>query len=141
MKTKEIILPEGWEVKEVTGNRIVLMEKEKELPKTWDECHDLLECLPLCDECPENNIPVELTEPMQALCQLLVCRNAWWKQLGWKPNWGDNKDKYCITNCGGNPSKQIFSFASSILAFPTREVRNQFYEAFKDLIEEAKELL
>ena len=159
METKEIVLPENWEVKEVIGNRIILKEKEKELPKTWKECAIIIDdvdtvnvdseiksfdisCLsePI-DETDYKIVPEGLGKPMLALCRLLICRNAWWKQLGWKPNWGDNKDKYCITNCGGNPSKQIFSSASSILAFPTREVRNQFYEAFKDLIEEAKELL
>lgn len=141
MKTKEIIFPEGWEVKEVTGNRIILMEKEKELPKTWDECHDLLECLPLCDECPENNIPVELTEPMQALYQLLICRNAWWKQLGWKPDWKDEEVKYCITNALSRVSTTSNYENNRILAFPTEEIRYQFLETFRDLIEEAKELL
>ena len=35
MGTKEIILPDGWEVKEAAGNKIVIREKGKELPKTW----------------------------------------------------------------------------------------------------------
>ena len=34
MNNKELVLPEGWEVKEVKGNKIILGEKEKALPKT-----------------------------------------------------------------------------------------------------------
>ena len=33
MKEKELILPDDWEVKEVVGNKIIIKEKEKELPK------------------------------------------------------------------------------------------------------------
>lgn len=29
MNTKELILPDGWEVKEVVDNKIVIREKEK----------------------------------------------------------------------------------------------------------------
>ena len=141
METKEIIFPKGWEVKEVTGNRIILMEKENELPKTWNECHDLLECLSLCDECPENNIPVELTEPMQALCQLLICRNAWWKQLGWKPDWNSEDEKYCIECQCGEIACNEYASTNKVLTFPTPRIRDQFLESFRDLIEEAKELL
>ena len=141
MKTKEIVLPENWEVKEVIGNRIILKEKEKELPKTWKECYDSLECLTLCDKYERNNIPSDIIMPMQALCQLLVFRNAWWQQLGWKPDWKDEEVKYCITNALSRVSTTSNYENNRILAFPTEEIRYQFLETFRDLIEEAKELL
>ena len=76
-----------------------------------------------------------------ALCQLLVCRNAWWKQLGWEPDWKNGIKKYCITCIGGEISNQSVYQSASILVFPTEEARNQFFESFRDLIEEAKELI
>ena len=159
MKTKEIILPDDWEVKEVVDNKIIIREKEKELPKTWKECAIIIDdvdtvnadseinsfdisCLsePI-DESDYKIVPEGLGKPMLALCQLLICRNAWWKQLGWKPDWKGTTDKYCITCTKGKESCQILTTANAILAFPTREVRDQFLDSFRDLIEEAKELL
>ena len=78
---------------------------------------------------------------MLALCQLLICRNAWWKQLGWKPDWEKPEEKHCIVfKCDG-VEKQVKTYESCILAFPKYEVRDKFLETFRDLIEEAKELL
>ena len=39
METKEIILPDGWEVKEVKGDKIIIGEATKTgFPKTYDDC-------------------------------------------------------------------------------------------------------
>ena len=38
METKEIIIPQGWEIDEVEDNKIIIKEIKKELPKTWEEC-------------------------------------------------------------------------------------------------------
>ena len=162
METKEIIIPDDWEVKEVVGNKIIIREKEKELPKTWEECVLEVNNIEMIDGCSDiyeydmaeqiekghevdssdyGFVPSGLGKPMLALCQLLVCRNAWWKRLGWKPDWKDKEVKYCIglirceimtiTNEGSN----------RILSFPTQKIRDQFLYSFRDLIEEAKELL
>ena len=138
MNTKELILPDGWEVKEVKGNKIILGEKEKELPKTWNEC--------VCNSNMEHttitvSLPKENEDAVRALCKLLSCRNAWWERLGWKPDWDKPDEKHCIVRKGEAADKQIKSFESCILAFPTYEVRDQFLDSFRDLIEEAKELL
>ena len=61
----------------------------------------------------------------------------------WKPDWtDDDEDIFCIYNVigtiysdGGYPSH------NKILVFPTEEMRDAFYENFKDLIEQCKELL
>ena len=157
METKEFILPDGWEVKEVKDNKIILAEKEKELPRTWGECllsleygeyihtnSDIRDTNRLCSMTPEsyNIIPKGLGKPMLALCQLLVCRNAWWKQLEWEPEWGCDKPfKWCIHNEGNSIGVTSHSKFSRILAFPTYDIASQFLTAFRDLIEEAKELL
>ena len=154
---KTILVPDGWEFDRIDerGN-IVLKEKKKELPKTWLKClysigdaeyieedseinkyniSKLSDDGRLFDNYDHNLLPCGLGKPMLALCQLLVCRNAWWKQLGWKPDWNDrNSLKYCIHSDG-------FSMTPRILAFPTEDTAIDFRNTFKDLIEEAKELL
>ena len=159
MKEKELILPDDWEVKEVVDNKIIIREKEMELPKTWEKCAIIVndfELFNIDSEVVDFNlndptillgkddhriVPKGLGEPMLALCQLLICRNAWWKQLGWKPNWENGfEDKHFIGNYRGIIDTGMTTW-SHILAFPTPEARNKFLETFRNLIEEAKELL
>ena len=164
-KEKTMPVPDGWEFDRIDeSGTIVLKEKKKELPKTWlkclriidhaeyikedseiDKCH--IDDLPykdgLYDYNGRNMLPRGLGKPMLALCQLLVCRNAWWKQLWWKPDWHNSK---AVTHCINCDGKGLISIAnhssfSRILVFPTRDIADQFLETFKDLIEEAKELL
>ncbi len=157
METKKIILPDNWEVKEVQGNKIVVGEKaEKEQLNTWRKCCKVLKegeymssaseikqvVFDNINEMDKNLLPDGLGKPMLALCQLLVCRNAWWKQLGWKPEWGDKKPfKWCIHNENGFIIVTSHSKFSRILAFPTYDIASQFLTTFRALIEEAKELL
>lgn len=141
MNNKELVLPEGWEVKEVKGNKIILGEKEKALPKTWHECFKPFEVEYLDSTSYRNAVPSNLKNPMYALCQLLICHNAWWERLGWRPDWDMPDEKHCIVCKGEAADKQIKSFESCILAFPTYEIRDQFLSSFRDLIEEAKELI
>ena len=163
---KTITIPEGWEFDRIdeSGN-IVLKEKKKELPKTWLKCLRVVNETEYINDCSEiekecdadylesggyligskerNLLPRGLGKPMLALCQLLVCRNAWWKQLGWKPDWDDKTAiKHCI-HLGDNNHTDItqHSSFSRILAFPTEDTAIRFRNTFRDLIEEAKELL
>ena len=74
---------------------------------------------------------------------LVVCRNSWWKQLGWKPDWHNSK---AVTHCINCDGKGLISIAnhssfSRILVFPTRDIADQFLETFRDLIGEARVLL
>ena len=89
-----------------------------------------------------GTLPEGFGRKVLALCQLLVCRNAWWKQLGWKPDWGDGKNKkYAISITKNSPYCYDTYAFNAILVFPTGEIRDQFLESFGDLIEEAKGLL
>lgn len=160
---KTMPVPDGWEFDRIdeSGN-IVLKEKKKELPKTWLKClhsiddvemieedsevhkcsiSDLSNDGRLFDDADRNLLPLGLGKPMLALCQLLVCRNAWWKQLGWKPDWSNATKKFCIKYTSNKICRDFFIGNNRILAFPTSEVRDQFLDTFRDLIEEAKELL
>ena len=155
MGTKEIIIPQGWEIDEVRGNKIILMESKKELPKTWKECYEQLGEGEYIDEeskirnyitqygaskNTENILPAGLGKPMLALMKLLVCREVY--RQGWKPNWKDDKEiKYCIERVENYITKETYELTAKVLSFQSAEIRDEFLENFRDLIEEAKELI
>lgn len=155
MGTKEIIIPQGWEIDEVRGNKIILMESKKELPNTWEKCIAKIKDLEYIDNNGDideadlnfgivynhvNDIPKGLGKPMLALMQLLVCREVY--RQGWKPNWkDDNEIKYCIERVENCITKETYTLMATVLSFQSEEIRDEFLENFRDLIEEAKELI
>ena len=87
-------------------------------------------------------------EVMNELRKLINARNAYWKLydkangLGgsWKPDWDDGC--YVIFTNGDGLIKMDIQFGlNAILAFPTEELRDMFYERFKKEIELCKELI
>lgn len=84
------------------------------------------------------------------LRRLRICRDAYWKIVGeemglgkpWEPDWNNVCDKYTIYTVYGNEIwRDTGQTKNTLLAFPTKEMRDAFYENFKDLIETCKELL
>ena len=76
------------------------------------------------------------------LQRLLIFRDAYWKLVGdWKPDWEDKTDKYVIANYNNHIVLDVRWHSSTKLSFPTKEMRDEFYNNFKELIEECKELL
>lgn len=81
--------------------------------------------------------------------KLLLCRDMYWKIAGeemglkgpWEPNWNELNVKYIIVSFENKISKHFSLTQNYILAFPTEEMRDAFYENFKDLIEVCKKLL
>ena len=82
--------------------------------------------------------------------ELFIARNTYWKIAGeemgldgpWEPDWcNEDKLKYCIECSYGTIDKTVEIVWNCILSFPTEEMRDAFYENFKDLIKECKELL
>ena len=74
--------------------------------------------------------------------QLLMCRDAYWKiageQMGlgrrWEPDWtNENQLKYGLYN-----ELKYSIINPSQFVFPTEEMRDAFYENFKELIEQCK---
>jgi len=75
-----------------------------------------------------------------ALAQLCQLRDRY--NDGWKPNWEiTSSDKYVIYYGNGRICKHACSTVSSPLAFKTAELRDEFLNNFRDLIEQAKPLL
>ena len=121
------------------------VKKKPVYPKTYEECYD------------ESNtelhfIYVDKDErnSYESFIQLIRCRNAYWKIAGeemcldrpWRPDWENyNEHKYCIYITENTVNTGLFYNDNTILAFPTKEMRDIFYENFKDLIEQCKELI
>ena len=146
----EFELPEGYIFKDENGNvinanKIVLEKKKKEYPKTYCECKDILGLWDI-DDTERGFYKTDLIDKLQ---MLLICRDAYWKITGdemglgkpWSPDLTDKVNKHCIEfrDCG--VCKVTYSYTSRIFAFPTKEIRDAFYENFKELIEFVKELL
>ena len=145
----EFNLPEGYIFKDENGNvinahKIVLEKKKKEYPKTFLECCDVLNVGNLI----ERGVKGYKAELFDTLQKLYICRDAYWKiageEMGLNRPWGPNKDDiiFGISRIGGLIERFDDVLGNShILEFPTEEIRDAFYENFKELIEQCKELL
>ena len=147
-----VSLPDGYIFKDEKGNiinatKIVLEKKKKEYPKTYVQCCEVLGCKN--NTCDVNLHDARYFKIFQSLAMLLVCRDAYWKIAGeelglgnsWEPDWSDAEVKYCIANSSVGIKKSNTYDFTRILAFPTEKMRDAFYENFKELIEQCKELL
>ena len=87
----------------------------------------------------------------ELLCKLqvlLLCRDAYWKIAGdemglgkpWEPDW-NIRGYYAIARSYGNVIKTSNYNCDLAFAFPTEEMRDAFYENFKEEIEICKEFL
>lgn len=117
-------------------NVYYVVKKQPQYPKTYSECAKLINCF---SDAYIDGYKGELLDKFQ---ELLICRDAYWNIAGdWKPNLDSKQHKFAITNVGNKISFEVYGEYNSILCFPTAEMRDAFYENFKDLIENCKELL
>lgn len=138
-------IPKGYEFDTVIDNKVVLKKLKSTYPKTFEECLNMLYCKSVL-----RTIIGHKAELLFNLEKLLICRDAYWKIAGeqmelgkpWEPDWKHlNRKSYCIYNSKNNVVKNVIYSENKTLAFPTEEMRDAFYENFKDLIEQCKELL
>lgn len=146
-KGNEIIPHKDYEIKQ-DGDKFYLVKKQPQYPKTYDECCKML--FPSSIELGKVLTSGYNCELLKKLGVLLICRDAYWKIAGeqmklgkpWEPDWLDiSTQKYCIYYVGDEIKKQPMLEVHHFLAFPTKEMRDAFYENFKELIEACKELL
>lgn len=75
-----------------------------------------------------------------ALMQLHQLRDCY--RQGWKPNWLDDDNKYCIVyNSAYNYSISINKSTRVFLSFQSREIAQLFLDTFRNLIKEAGDLI
>ena len=142
--------PDGYEFYDengnLIGNKVMMRPKKPKYPTTYEECYD------------EGNTELHFIyvdkderDLYESFIQLIRCRNAYWKiagkQMGlgkpWEPKYEALTDNtfFTIQTFNGEIDKSATSHRNSILVFPTIEMRDAFYENFKELIEQCKELL
>ena len=137
---------------EVRDGKTYAVKKKPAYPKTYEECCKVLKISKRA-QLSYTNPEVECSNAyfsdekylLDAFMMLRICRNAYWKiageQMGlnkpWEPS--NTKDKYIIRRAGDEILKGYN--ISCVLEFPTEEMRDAFYENFKELIEQCKELL
>ena len=137
-ETKSLPIPEGWEFAGYENGEIKIRKAEPELPTDYEKALGAVKV----SEIRSLLVPSGMYGAVSALCKLLIYRNAWWQKLGWKPDFENGLiAKYVISNWGGKLDIGLSGMNDAVLAFPTEEVRDKFAETFKDLVEEAKELL
>ena len=164
------VLPDGYHFTDENGNvidttKILLVKNAPFYPKTYEECCEVLSIpsyYKLKYSTYEHNYHEYTTSKKLCLLQdnlnrlgkLLICRDAYWKIAGeemelgksWEPDYDSGVNKYGIICMNGvvqksNPTTNWERHLNKVLDFPTEEMRDEFYENFKELIEQCKELL
>lgn len=138
----ELILGD-YEIKEEDG-RTYLVKKKPKYPKTYKECCDVLGISTM-----DNDAQGYKGDLIIRFQELLIARDAYWKIIGeekgldkpWEPVWTKDTDKFVIYTHDNAIRLNRFLLGHTVLAFPTKEIRDDFYENFKELIEQCKELL
>ena len=147
----------GYEFDRVENDKIILKPIKPKYPTNYQECCDALG-LPMQNaleyinqECHKDYYYNDLQSTLNTFVSLKICRDAYWKiageQMGlgklWKPEYSSLEDNtyFTIQTFYGEIDKSATSHRNTILVFPTVEMRDAFYENFKDLIKQCKELL
>ena len=150
-------IPDGYEFDVVVDGKIFLKPIKPKYPTTYEDCCKVLgisyraQLSYTYPDVERGNIYLTKEKHLlDAFMKLRICRNAYWKiageQMGlgkpWEPDWKHGKDKfYCICTTEGEIVLGEWYIDNKVLAFPTEKMRDAFYENFKDLIEQCKELL
>ena len=156
-QTIEIEVPDGkkavWK-----DNKVVFEDIKPQLPKTWEEfCEQNRVKKGECDVSSSCTLMLETKEGKRdsysdkkilpnrqaakqhlALMQLHQLRDCY--RQGWVPALSNNKLKFCINQ---NPDYNITAYydTSKFLSFSTYEIAEEFLNNFKDLIEQAGDLI
>ena len=145
---EKLIAPKGYTIKTATmgGNNLTVeyVKKQPQYPKTYFEC-----CETLKHKLDDDYINGYKNSLLENLQKLLICRDAYWKMAGeqmglgkpWEPNWAVTDGMPAIFRFRYNIVCDSIKNQHCLLVFPTKEMRDAFFENFKDLIEECKEFL
>lgn len=159
IQTLKIEVPEGKKAVWKDG-KVVYEDLPPKLPDTWEEFCDShfiykewliggdssIIPIELKHRHPKVNRSVlsskEAGDAHLALLQLHQLRDCY--RQGWTPDWKDaESDKYCITYWGNPGEYEVYRYVvnSHFLSFQSQEIAEKFLENFKDLIEQAGDLI
>ena len=153
--TIKITPPEGYEFdkEKSTLEEIVFKKIENNFPNSWEELKEVkgyfihqnsdINFHPIIDRAVAYNrnlFPtIEEAKAMLAMAQLCQLRDKW--NEDWKPDWNNQDLKYVIEVNSNLLVAITVRYNSAPMFFKTREVRDNFMETFKDLLEVAKPFL
>ena len=138
---------------EVDEGEYYAVRRKKEYPKTYEECCKVLGVDPdnflsirnlYREDGDEESTDYErdLLGKFDYLWELRICRDAYWKIAGEEMGLGKPWEPDSDTRCYVISRDSAYGWGSfHILEFPTPEMRDAFYENFKEKIEQCKELL
>lgn len=142
---ERLIAPNGYTIGNATrnSNKLIVeyIKNKPQYPKTYNECCNVLRINPKSS----NDAQGYKADDIIRFQELLIARDAYWKLAG---DWEEKRKKeinhYVIySTLNGGLVKDCLSctMVKHLLDFPTEEMRDAFYENFKDLIEKCKEFL
>ena len=156
MKNKKykVEIPEGYEVIETVEHRyreafpndsnehithitVNLKKSKKELPKSWEEYLRIEnKCRPTI-----GNLIIrpKYQEAFKALGKLIELRDHY--NDGWEPDWKNEDIKYHIFYRNDKIVTGESRHENEVLSFKSKEIRNEFFSNFRELIQTAKPLL
>ena len=129
---------------EVRDGKTYAVKKKPIYPKNYKECCDVLGI-----DTMDNDAKGYKHFLLIQFQELIIARDAYWKIAGdyleldkpWEPDWNWCEYKFCIGTIHDEIEKFHAGNQNCILAFPTEEMRDEFHNNFKNLIEQCKELL
>lgn len=150
----EIVTDEDCEIV-IENGKCFIVRKSNEYPKTCEECCRIVNanpCIRLIYDLSDGqkySYDVDNLQHYENIRKLLICRDAYWKiageQMGlgkpWEYDMSKDEFSFAISYQYGHIQKCEIRHQNKILIFPTKEMRDAFYENFKELIELVKELL
>ena len=111
-------------------------DKESYYFDGWSIRHSQFDSRPIVGEFDNKEDAIAFA----AYSKLLKFRKNWIGE--WKPNWANNSQKkYVICNYAGIVAKDLLFSTGHCLSFPTPEMRDEFFDCFKDYLEQAKDLI
>ena len=145
----EIAIPEGYEYV-IESGKIIFTKKKPKYPQSYEECRKIMD-IDTGFLLTSYDIDFWKGHLLTSLQKLIICQDAYWKIAGdemglgkpWEPDWDTNENElFVIANYNGTIVKTGWYYVyTKILVFPTAEMRDAFYENFKEEIEFCKELL
>lgn len=101
------------------NNKMFLVRKKPDLPKTYDECCNILGAY---QQFVFKGIDEWEAVEHTKLIMLRRCRNAYWKLANdWKPDWIAKMDKYTITTWKDRIFFDTGTHHNQFLVFPTKK--------------------
>lgn len=149
MEGKSFNLPDGYHFVDENGNKIealkIALEKDvKGYPNTFLGCCDVLGI----EDTISRGVKGYKSNLLDTFQKLLICRDAYWKlygdEMGLGKPWENGRCEvvYSICRDYDNIVKQDDYWGGAhIFEFPIREMRDAFFDNFKEEIEKCKELL